>query len=636
MDLSNDGVLTIREHGTSATMGRLSILRELGAGSRDVATYAALFEPSSVAVRAAFRAETVVLECYPGRCAPGDPALDEAARSAELLTDLVHWNVARVRAVIASGDDLVVVNELVEGETYADLTADGLEHMPFPIRLRVLVDLLGGLSALHSFGVRPGRAHGGVSPVNVVVGRDGRTRLLRPCNLSGGKVSPASPTLGYVAPELFESHAPADPCADIYGVGVLLWEALCGRRLSVQTNAPALLMRVLLQGPPPGVPEEDLEWAMELIPVVKRALAPRALRFDSAADMAAALRLTAKAHLATTEEVAAFVETAAGRKISQRIAAFAAPVSVGPTFDAVSLAIRRAADAQPALEALGGIDVRSPEATPALDVVEPIGGSATDAAPLDSPAMASMGVARSADDTDGARDAVTLDGPYAVHTATRRADDETAKIDVFYPETSELRRLTADRSQPEAGPPSVTKTDPAPSMDARPGKPRSSPTYDQISARATLPCISGPIVARPYRRDDGAPAPPERGRTTTPVMVALCLGAAFFAVYRAGARPAPPAPSSVAAPEAPVAARDDAAHGSDPPAVAPATPSSTLASPPSPPVDIELVSDPRDAPRKPRSSHARPRAPAASSPTPTAHSAHPAAQARAPFDPQAI
>ena len=323
-------------------------MRELGAGRRDVATYAARFEPPPHVRRSLSDVfEVVILECYPGKGDPSDPAFDDVVRSAEALSGLVHWNIARVRSVAVWGDDLVVVNEGVEGETYATLTDDGrFAEMPFPIRLRVIVDLLGGLSALHGFGEPAGRIHRGVSPENIVVGRDGRTRLVRICNLAEGKVSPASPTLSYVAPELLAADAAAGPAADIYSVGVLLWEALCGKRLSVQTNATGWLVRALDQGPPPGIPADDMEWAIHLVPIVKRALAEISERFENAADMAAAIRLTARAHLATTEEVAEFVETSAGAKITERVNGFAAQRVVGPTFDAVSPAARRASAAR--------------------------------------------------------------------------------------------------------------------------------------------------------------------------------------------------------------------------------------------------------------------------------------------------
>ena len=395
------GVLTSGEHGRDSSVGRFSVLRELGAGRRETATYAARFEPPpavrppssqpsldpaaslergpalgahgqggerrrddddptpgreraldardreqghqkdrelELAARARVE-ETVVLECYPGKGDPSDPSFEAVARSAALLPNLVHWNIARVRAVVASGDDLIVVNEFVEGETYADLTEGGrLAHMPFAVRLRIIVDLLGGLSALHGFGER--RAHRGVSPANIVVGRDGRTRLLRICNLGDVRAAPAAAAT-YVAPELLEG-ATAGPSADIYSVGVLLWEALCGERWAAPADGSTWRVAVQNKVPPAGIPADDLEWALDLVPIVERALDDSAARFDTAADMAAAIRLTARAHLATTEEVADYVERSAGAKITERVASFAAQRRVGPIFEGVTLDERRA------------------------------------------------------------------------------------------------------------------------------------------------------------------------------------------------------------------------------------------------------------------------------------------------------
>ncbi len=330
----------------SKVVGKYTLLRELG--SREVPTYAAQLVPE------AGEPELVVLERYvTEEPNDGDDTLAQAAREAEPLTGLVHGNVARVRAVMATGTDVIVASELVDGETYADLTKskDAEARLSFRARLRVMLDVLAGLGAIHEVvhGAR-NRVHGDLAPDNVIVGVDGRARLVRVCNLFPEQASPASPTLCFIAPELVQGAAGTalvDARVDLYSAGVLLWEVLTGKRLVVQTNSSALLLYEL-DRPPRGIPVGDLPWAKHLIDIVKRALAPAADRWSSAAEMAAAITAVATDNIASSEDVGAIVTRIAGEKIAARRAQLA------------SLDPRPATEARASVTAKNGI--RAPRA----------------------------------------------------------------------------------------------------------------------------------------------------------------------------------------------------------------------------------------------------------------------------------
>jgi serine/threonine-protein kinase len=331
-------------------VGKYTLLRELG--SREVPTFAARFEPEGGA------AVLVVLERYvTEEASEADDTLEKAAREAEPLTALAHPNLAGIRAVMATGTDVIVASDFVAGETYADLTRskDADARLSFRARLRVLLDVLTGLGAIHEVvhGARK-RVHGDLAPDNVIVGLDGRARLVRVCNLFPEQASPASPTLGFIAPELVQGAAGTalvDARVDLYSAGVLLWEILTGKRLMVQTNSSALLLYEL-DRPPRGIPSDDLPWAKHLIDVAKRALAPAAERWSSAAEMIAAIEAVAAepGSIAPHEEVAALVTRIAGEKIAARRAQLD------------GLEPRPAAEATPSITTRGG--ARAPRAMP--------------------------------------------------------------------------------------------------------------------------------------------------------------------------------------------------------------------------------------------------------------------------------
>jgi len=97
--------------------GRYVWLRQLGA--REVPTFAARFEraPGSTRRSSAPPSETVVIERRASHDATGE-SLVSSARRAERLVDLVHPNLAGVLGLWAHEDELLVVSEFIDGETF--------------------------------------------------------------------------------------------------------------------------------------------------------------------------------------------------------------------------------------------------------------------------------------------------------------------------------------------------------------------------------------------------------------------------------------------------------------------------------------------------------------------------------------
>src|SRR5262249_44739446 len=109
------------------------------------------------------------------------------------------------------------------------------------------VQLLRGLQALHSAGF----VHRDIKPANVRVTREGRVVLLdfglaaRLPGTEPGKVMPeVAGTWAYAAPETI-STGQAGPKADLYAVGVVLYQALTGTVPFPSTHDALLHRRVV-------------------------------------------------------------------------------------------------------------------------------------------------------------------------------------------------------------------------------------------------------------------------------------------------------------------------------------------------------------------------------------------------------
>jgi serine/threonine-protein kinase len=221
---------------------------------------------------------------------------------ARLASRLNHHNVIDIYEVgLDDGDPPrpFIVMEYLEGQSLQALIARLTRaKMPLPIHLRVLVDALAGLDHAHQLKDFDGTplqiVHRDVSPENVFVGYEGLVKLL---DFGIAKaVGSASRTergkfkgkLGYVAPEQIEGAA-VDCRADIFSVGVMLWEALAGRRLTLGLTQQAVA-RARLAGKHPPVLEARPDAHPGLAAVCERAMSLRpADRFPTAAAFAAAI-----------------------------------------------------------------------------------------------------------------------------------------------------------------------------------------------------------------------------------------------------------------------------------------------------------------------------------------------------------
>ncbi len=153
-------------------------------------------------------------------------------REAHAAARLSHPNVV---SVTDQGDDegvLFLVMEHVDGRTLRDLIREEAPLSP-ERALALLEPVLLALAEAH----RSGIVHRDIKPENVLIANDGRVKvadfgLARAVNANSQHTRTGSVLIGtvsYLAPELIVNGR-ADPRADVYAAGVLLYEMLTGRK----------------------------------------------------------------------------------------------------------------------------------------------------------------------------------------------------------------------------------------------------------------------------------------------------------------------------------------------------------------------------------------------------------------------
>jgi serine/threonine-protein kinase len=174
--------------------------------------------------------------------------------------------------------------------------------------LRMLLDVLAGLTVLHET-EDPSDApfvHGEVVPALIRVDAQGIARLqpLAPWHWQTSETPFSAEATGHLAPERLLGDA-MDGRADVYSAGVLLWEALAGKRLFEDISADEIITR--LMGGKVKLPElpPELAWAIPLKPIAMRALSvDPEQRFTDCPELAAAIEAVARGRIASHAMVA--------------------------------------------------------------------------------------------------------------------------------------------------------------------------------------------------------------------------------------------------------------------------------------------------------------------------------------------
>lgn len=259
---------------------------------------------------------------------------------ADLLTIVRHPNLVALREVRVQSDGLYTVVDHHEGVRLSSILAesrlrsDGDPGVPVALALRITLDVLDGLSALHEVFARatPTRIHGELRPASIVVGVDGRTRIEQ---LGGLSAEPARSAeldrdeASYRAPEQWVGDS-VDQRTDVYAAGAILWELIAGRRLFTGSRENVLFAMVRGEVPAPG---GMLRVAPELFSLCRSALDPRpADRFGSALAFARAIREVVRRFSldATRDAVSDYIETRHGDTLRARRSYLRMASSSGP------------------------------------------------------------------------------------------------------------------------------------------------------------------------------------------------------------------------------------------------------------------------------------------------------------------
>ena len=183
---------------------------------------------------------------------PDDASRRRLAAEARAAAGLSHPVIVDVYDIDTEGDSPAIVMELVDGESLAtQIAREG--PLSQGDAARITADVAEALYHAHQRGL----VHRDVKPGNVLLSADGRTRLVdfgiaRSLAESAERLTQVGTvmgTLSAMAPEQL-AGGPIGPRTDLYGLGVVLHEALTGRPPHT-AESPVALAEAQRAGPPP-------------------------------------------------------------------------------------------------------------------------------------------------------------------------------------------------------------------------------------------------------------------------------------------------------------------------------------------------------------------------------------------------
>jgi formylglycine-generating enzyme required for sulfatase activity/tRNA A-37 threonylcarbamoyl transferase component Bud32 len=216
--------------------------------------------------------------------------LERFRREAETVAQLSHPHIVPLHFIGQKDDLIYLVMEAIEGGSLADkLTRD--RQLSIEEAARIFQEVASALAHAHKRGV----VHRDIKPQNVLLDAESGRALVTDFGIArtseGGSLTATGMVVGtpaYLSPEQVTGE-PSDHRADIYALGVMMYEMLAGQPPFTGATPTAVLMK-RLGGPPPPLQSVRSDIPAPLADLVDACLATDPNdRIQNAADIVRAV-----------------------------------------------------------------------------------------------------------------------------------------------------------------------------------------------------------------------------------------------------------------------------------------------------------------------------------------------------------
>lgn len=244
-------------------LGAYQVLKELGRGGMGV-----VYQARDLGLQ-----RLAAIKVLPADFTDDPKAVERFLREARACASLNHSNIVTVYGVGKLDETYFIAMEYVEGQSLDQLIKS---ETPVDVRkaLEITRQAADALAAAHEKDI----IHRDIKPQNIMIDPSGRVKImdfgLASVQAESMTLTAAGTTLGtpqYMSPEQWKDSK-VDARADIYSLGVTLFEMLAGRP-PFEGQTPLALMRKVVDEPTPSLLDSGREIPSEVADIVNEMIA---------------------------------------------------------------------------------------------------------------------------------------------------------------------------------------------------------------------------------------------------------------------------------------------------------------------------------------------------------------------------
>jgi serine/threonine protein kinase/tetratricopeptide (TPR) repeat protein len=233
--------------------------------------------------------EEVALKIIKPEVATDKKALERFSNELKLARKIIHRNVCRMYELMEYQSARFISMEYVPGEDLKSFIKRA-RRLDIGAAVAIAIQVCEGLAEAHRLGV----VHRDLKPGNIMIDKEGSAKImdfgiarsLLEKGITGEGRVVGTPE--YISPEQIEGKA-ADPQSDLYALGVILFEMVCGTYPFEGDTARIIAQKIQGKKPPnpktinPHIPDD-------LAKVILKCLEKKERRYQSATDVLAELK----------------------------------------------------------------------------------------------------------------------------------------------------------------------------------------------------------------------------------------------------------------------------------------------------------------------------------------------------------
>lgn len=183
-----------------------------------------------------------------------DEVIQRFKREAIAVAKLNHPNIVNIYDIGEENGMYYMVMEFVDGNTLSNVINETVQNQEMAIN--TIIQVCGALESAHEEGI----IHRDIKPANIILTSKGMPKLMDfgiaqlEDKQEDFKITQSGSLLGsllYISPEQLSNSSEIDSRADIYSLGMSLYEMLTGKLPFMSDNMKQVVMKILTQDPPP-------------------------------------------------------------------------------------------------------------------------------------------------------------------------------------------------------------------------------------------------------------------------------------------------------------------------------------------------------------------------------------------------